>query len=253
MSLLYKKEDKIVTITFNRKEALNSFNPQQYIEFSDALNKFNDDPEAWVAIITGSGNKSFSAGADLKELVPQIQSGEFKPPSSIVRGQNIYKPIIAAVNGIAFGGGLEVAIACDIRIASENAIFGVPEVKWGLIPGWGGTQRLSRMLPVGKASELLLMGNSIDAKEALSFGLINKLVPASELMSCSLKWAKQICENAPLAVRAAKEAMLRGLDLNIDDGLAIEQSLVDSLLTTEDEKEGLKAFSEKRKPVYKCK
>ena len=253
MSLLYKKEDKIVTITFNREEALNSFNPQQCTEFSDALNKFNDDPEAWVAIITGSGNKAFSAGADLKELVPQIQSGEFKPPPSIVRGLNIYKPMIAAINGIAFGGGLEVAIACDIRIASENAVFGVPEVKWGLIPGWGGTQRLSRMLPVGKASELLLMGNSIDAKEALSFGLINKLVPASELMSCSLKWAKQICENAPLAVRAAKEAMLRGLDSNIDDGLAIEQSLIDSLLTTEDEKEGLKAFSGKRKPVYKCK
>ena len=253
MSLLYEKEDRIVTITLNRPDALNAFDPETVVEFSQAMIKFNDDPEAWVAIVTGAGDKAFSAGADLKKLVPAVQDQGFEAPPSIMRGLHIYKPFIAAVNGAALGGGLEVVISCDIRIAAENAVFGVPEVRWNLIPGWGGTQRLPRMLPWARAAELLLMGNTVDAQEAYQIGLVNCVVPLPELMPTAKQWARRICDNGPMSVRAAKEAMLTGVDESLDKGLEIEKSLIDRLMTTEDSKEGPKAFAEKRKPIYKGK
>ena len=253
MSLLYEKEDRIVTITLNRPDALNAFDPETVVEFSQAMTKFNDDSEAWVAIVTGAGDKAFSAGADLKKLVPAVQDQGFEAPPSIMRGLHIYKPFIAAVNGAALGGGLEVVISCDIRIAAENAVFGVPEVRWNLIPGWGGTQRLPRMLPWARAAELLLMGNTVDAQEAYQIGLVNCVVPLPELMPTAKQWARRICDNGPMSVRAAKEAMLTGVDESLDKGLEIEKSLIDRLMTTEDSKEGPKAFAEKRKPIYKGK
>ena len=251
MALLYKKEDKLVTITLNRPEALNAYDPEQAYEFADALVKFRDDPDAWVGIITGAGDRAFCAGADLKKMVPVSQSqGSLQYGDNIMRGLRIWKPLIAAINGIAFGGGMETALACDIRIASENAVMGVPEVKWGLIPGWGGTQRLPRLINGAKAAELLLLGASVTAAEALEIGLINAVVPRDQLIPTAKEWALKICCNGPIAVRAAKQCMLEGLDVGIEDGLAIEERITKKLLATDDVSEGLKAFAEKREPKF---
>ena len=248
-NLLYNKKGRIVTITFNRPEVLNALDVATIVEFGRVLTDFSEDEEAWVAIITGTGEKAFSAGADLSELsipLPEL-------PPSIMRGLNIWKPLIAAVNGVAYGGGLEVVLVCDLVIAAEHAAFAVPEVRWGLMPGWGGTQRLSRILPKVKAAEMLLLGAIIKAEEAHHIGLVNKVVPLSELMSTAEEWAKRIVENAPLAVRTAKEAMTKGLDKSLEDGLLLEQLLENRLTESEDVKEGLKAFREKRRPNYKGK
>ena len=163
----------------------------------------------------------------------------------------MWKPIIAAVNGIAVGGGLEISLACDLRIAAENATFGVPEVNLGVIPGWGGTQRLPRAIPAAKAAELLFFGHSIDAQEAYRIGLVNKVVPLDELLPTAEEWAQRLCEIPPLAVRAAKEAMIKGVEMNLEDGLRLETKLIDFLFTTEDHKEARQAFIEKRKPELK--
>ena len=251
MALLYEKEDQIVTITLNRPDALNAYDWEQTQEFSKAIVDFRDDPDAWVAIITGAGDKAFSAGADLKKLVPAAQETGQPEYVHIMTGLRIYKPFIAAVNGLALGGGLETVLACDIRIAAENARFGVPEVRWSVIPGWGGTQRLPRMIPWAKAAELLFTGTAIDAQEAYRIGLVNLVVPLSELMPTAKEWARRICQNGPLALRAAKESMMEGINMTLDEGLKLEKSLVDKLLMTEDAKEGVKAFNEKRKPVFK--
>lgn len=252
MALLYEKEDHIVIMTLNRPEALNAYDPEQTQEFSEALIKFRDDPDAWVAIITGAGDKAFSAGADLKKLVPESQQkGSIATFPNIMRGLTIYKPMIAAVNGMALGGGLETVLACDIRIAAENAVLGTPEVRWGLIPGWGGTQRLPRMVARAKAAELLFTGAAIDAQEAYRIGLVNAVVPLPELMPTAKEWARRICQNGPLALRAAKESMIQGIDMTLEEGLNLEQSIVDKLIVSEDAKEGAKAFAEKRKPVFK--
>jgi len=251
MLVLYEKSDKIATITLNRPEAFNSMAPDIYQEFSDTLIKFRDDPDVLVGIITGAGKKAFCAGADIRTMIPKLADRSYVLPPAIMRGLNIWKPIIAAINGIALGGGLEILLACDIRIAAENATFGVPEVTLGLIPGWGGTQRLPRLVPMAKAAELVLMGNTIDANEAYRIGLVNKVVPQDELLSTAQEWAAKICANGPLAARAAKEAMIRGLNMALEDGLYLEKSFFDGILTTEDSKEGCAAFAEKRKPQYK--
>jgi len=250
MTILYAKEDKIATITVDRPEALNSLDPKGLEELADALIKFRDDPEVYVAIITGSGDRAFCAGADLKALIPVLTT--YQPPA-IIRRWEIWKPIIGAINGMALGGGHELALACDIRIASENATFGQPEVKWGILPGWGGTQRLPRLISQAKAAEMIMMGNTIDAKEAHRIGLVNEVVPLAELMPTAKKWAATICENAPLAVRAGKEAMIRGMGMSLDDGLRLECTLFDLMLRTEDGAEGPRAFAERRKPTYKGK
>ena len=232
---------------------MNAFNFATIQAFSEATIKFRDDNEAWVAIITGAGDKAFSAGFDLKELIP----GQDKLPSPgggpplIQRGLNIWKPFIAAINGVAMGGGLELALACDLRIAADTATLSVPEVKWNLIPGWGGTQRLPRMIPMAKAAEMLLTGDRIDANEAYRLGIVNKVVPPAELMAAAEALANKIAKNGPLAVRAAKEAMIRGTSMTLDEGMQLELDLVEALLDTEDAKEGPKAFAEKRKPEFK--
>lgn len=252
MPILYEKEDKVVTITISRPEALNALNPELCQEFSDVLIKFRDDNDAWVAIITGAGRRAFCVGADIRTLLPVLVDGSFKTPPLIVRGLDIWKPIIAAINGLCLGGGLETALACDIRIAAENATMGVPEVRWGVHPGWGGTQRLPRAITRAKASEMLFMGTTIDANEAYRIGLVNKVVPLDELMSTAKEWAAKICENGPIAVRLAKRAMLLGIDMTLEEGLKLELDNYPLFLDTEDLKEGLSAFAEKRKPVYKA-
>ena len=245
MALKYEKKDRIAIITLNRPEALNAFNSELLSEFSRALINFRDDEDVWVLIITGAGDEAFSAGFDLKEEVPPTF------PPMITRGLQIFKPIIAAINGVALGGGLEVALACDLRIASENARLGVPETRWGLMPGWGGTQRLPRLISPTKAAEMLLMAKVVDARQACQMGLVNAVVSSSELMNTALDWAAKICELGPLAVRAAKKAMWQGFSLSLDDGLRLEEELFGMLHKTDDAKEGPKAFVEKRKPEFK--
>ena len=256
MAIDYKKEGRIAIFTINRPEELNSVNVQLFQELHDRMIEFRDDPELWVGIITGTGKKAFSIGADIKEMLPfakEHRESQRTFPPSIMRGLDIWKPLIAAVNGWALGGGLEIVLACDIRIASERARFGTPEVTLGLIPGWGGTQRLPRMLPWCKAAELLLTGRLIDAQEAYRIGLINKVVPREQVMPTAMEWAETICQAAPLAVRAAKEAMVRGSSMTLEEGLQLENSLEAYLLGTEDFAEGTTASVEKRKPVYKAK
>jgi enoyl-CoA hydratase/carnithine racemase len=252
----YQKEGKVAIFTLNRPEALNAIDPDSAEELSQAFDDFKEDDGLLVGIITGAGNKAFSVGADIQTMLPRLK--EFRGqqnsgPLNLVNVLNSWKPMIAAINGAALGGGLEIALACDLRIASENAIFGTPEVTLGLIPGWGGTQRLPRMIPSAKAAELLLTGKPISAQEAYRIGLINKVVPFSELMPAVKGMAETLCRRAPLAVRAAKQAMIQGIDVSLEDGLKLERKLNDFLVSTEDFDEGCKANAEKRQPVFRGK
>lgn len=255
MAIDYTKEGRIAIFTINRPEAYNAIDVSTNQELRDALVDFRDDPELWVGIITGAGEKAFCGGADIKNMIPFMKKMRNRPgefPTTLMRGLELWKPVIAAINGVALGGGLEIALACDIRIAAENARLGTPEVTLGLIPGWGGTQRLPRMVPWCKAAEIILMGKPIDAQEAYRIGLVNKIVPLPELMPTARKWAEDICKAGPLAIRAAKEAMIRGTSMALEDGLRLENSLFAGLLDTEDFDEGMTAFTEKRKPVFRA-
>lgn len=225
MPLLFEVQDHVATITFNRPESMNAFNPDQVREFTEAVIRVGNDRNVWCAILTGAGDRAFSAGADIKELLPTEggndfdQRVEWRFPAS---GLDVYKPFIAAVNGYALGGGLEVMLWCDIRIASETASFGQPEINLGIIAGWGGSQRLTRQVPWAKAAELLLVGERIDAQEAHRIGLVNKVVPPDQLMPEAHRWADTICRKGPIAIQATKEAMLRGHDLPLLSGLFVE-------------------------------
>jgi len=253
----YKKEGRIAIFTLNRPEALNTINLQTLQELHEALVDFRDDNELWVGIITGTGEKAFCAGADIKETLPfmkeNLQEHPWAMPETHMRGLELWKPLIAAINGAALGGGLEIALACDIRIASEKARLGAPEVNLGLIPGWGCTQRLPRMIPWCKAAEMMFTGKLIDAQEAYRIGLVNAVVPREEVMPAAMAWAETICQAGPLAVRAVKEAMIRGASMPLEEGLKLENSLEAYVTHTEDFAEGTKAFIEKRKPDYKAK
>lgn len=256
MAIEYKREGRVAIFTINRPEALNAMDLESVKELSQALVDFRSDDELWVGIITGVGERAFCAGADIKTMLPYMKENRgqvWRLPQTITRGLDLWKPMIAAVNGACLGGGLEIALACDIRIAAENATFGVPEVRLGLIPGWGGTQRLPRVIPWAKAAEILLTGRPIDAQEAYRIGLVNKVVPLAELMSEAKKMADVLCEPGPLAVRAAKQAMYQGTSVGLQEGLQIEAMLEDFCLSTEDFEEGTKAFVEKRKPSFKAK
>jgi len=256
MSINYTKENNIAIFTINRPQVGNSLNMEAIRQLNEAMIDFRDDSNLLVGIITGAGEKAFCTGADIRDTLPFMKEHRDTPdafPPTFMRGLDIWKPLIAAINGLALGGGLELALACDIRIASNNARFGSPEVSRGLMPGWGGTQRLPRVIPRAKAAELVLMGHIIDAEEAYRIGLVNKVVSAEQLMPVAKEWAEVICQNAPLAVRAAKEAMISGCSMTLEDGLRLENSLESALLGTEDFNEGITAFSEKRKPVFKGK
>jgi len=256
MAVDYEKEGKVAIFTINRPEAMNALNLETMRELRDAMTDFRDDPELWVGIVTGAGEKAFCGGADIKNTLPFMKEHSrdvWSFPASIMRGLELWKPLIAAINGMALGGGLELALACDIRIAAEGARLGTPEVTLGLIPGWGGTQRLPRAVPWCNAAELLLTGKLVDAQEAYRIGLVNKVVPQAEVMATAKEYAGAICKAAPLAVRAAKEAMIRGSAMTLEEGLRLESSLVAYVMGTEDFAEGTGAFVEKRKPNYKAK
>ncbi len=254
MLVEYEKKGKVAVFTLNRPKAFNAQNLQLLEELHHAMVDFRDDADLYAGIITGAGDKAFCAGADIKEILGFLKNNKRKYwalPTTPSRGMDIWKPLIAAINGLALGGGLELAMACDIRIASEKAKLGVPEVKLGILPGAGGTQRLSRMIPWCKAAELLFTGDPIDAQEAYRIGLVNEIVPHDKVMETAMKWADRICSVSPLAVQAIKEAMVRGSNMSLDDGLRLEDALESYLLDTEDFEEGQAAFLEKRAPVFK--
>lgn len=256
MVLKYEKRGHIAIITLNRPKAMNAQNVEMFNKMHESMADFRDDPNLWVAIITGAGNKAFSAGADIKEVLPLIRQHPDKKnviASTIIHGLEIWKPFIAAVNGIAYGSGCELALACDLIIASENACFSQPEIKVGAMAGAGGTQRLTRYLPRCKAAEMLLMAKIIDSREALRIGLINEVVPLEKLMTKALEYAETICQMAPLAVSATKEAMVKGVDLPLYEGMILEKALFNRIVATEDYEEGNRSFREKRKPNFKGK
>jgi enoyl-CoA hydratase/carnithine racemase len=250
----YEKEDKIAIFRINRPEAMGALSIACMRQFQDALIDFRDDDSVWVGIITGTGNKVFSAGADVKEFLPfvgETKHVKWRRHAGVMRGLDLWKPLIAACNGLTLGGGLEISLACDIVICSENAVFGLPEVKVGIIPGGGGTTRLPRTIPRRLAAEMLFTGKTIDAQEAYRIGLVNKVVASDHLMEEAQKMAHSICEAAPLAVRYAKEHMIRAAGLSIEEALRLEDDITSTLMMTKDFSEGIRAFAERRKPDFK--
>jgi len=253
MSIILEKKDRIVCITLNRPEAMNALDAETMRELTAALADFRDDPDTWVAIITGAGESAFCAGGDLTSFIPDIVDDTSGTGSVSVFELEIWKPVIAAINGYCLAGGLALALLCDLRIAAQNASFSTMGAKRGIMPAGGQTQRLPRLVPLAKALEMVFLADFVDAEEAYRIGLVNKVVPSSELMPAAWGWAEAICENAPLVVRAGKEAVIRGMSMSLDDGLGLEQALSTWVFGSEDIKEGIKAFAEKRKPLFKGK
>ena len=255
--LLREEQDGISVLTLNRPEVMNAFNFELLRALDDAIKALRFNPDIRVIIITGAGEKAFSAGADLKErrTLSDIQVKEFiyTIRNLFTSIEQLNKPVIAAVNGIALGGGTELALACDIRIVSTNATMGQTETRLAIIPGAGGTQRLPRLVGKGKAKELIFTGRRIGAEEALDIGLANKICEPSHLMEECMQMAAMICEAGPIAVEQAKYAINYGLETDLHTGLAIESNAYWVTIPTEDRLEALAAFREKRKPVFKGK
>lgn len=253
MAIEYIKEERTAIFRINRPEARNALDMQANREFSQAMADFRDDPDLWVGIVTGVGDKAFCSGADIKDVSAFLKQNQEREamPRTHWRGLEVWKPLIAAINGVALGGGLEVALGCDIRMASDNAKLGFPEVRIGIIPGAGGVFRIARTLPWCKAAEMLFTGKIISAQEACQIGLINQVTPLADLMPEAKRWAQMICESAPLAVRAVKEVMFRSANTTLEEGLRLEWSANKYLMRTEDYIEGHKAVAEKRKPSYR--
>ncbi len=254
-TVIFDKAGSVATIRINRPEALNSLNGQVLADIDAAVDMAADDPEVQVIIITGEG-RAFVAGADI-EYMSKMSFEEGRKWGAFGAGifrkiENLEKPTIAAVNGFALGGGCELAMACDMRIASSKAKFGQPEVGLGITPGFSGTQRLPRLVGKAKAIELTLTADIIDAGTALSIGLINKVVEPEELLKEAEALAARIAKNAPLAVRYSNLAIKRGLETDIDTGIRIETELFGMCFASLDQKEGMSAFLEKRKPVFKA-
>jgi enoyl-CoA hydratase len=253
-NLLYEKRDRIGFITFNRPKVLNALNRKTMEELSDILTSVPDDEQVRVLILTGAGEKSFVAGADIGELAVQTPvSG--KETAAFGQGvlhrlETLGKPSIAAINGFALGGGCEVALACSIRLASKTAKLGQPEVKLGIMPGYGGSQRLTRLCGKGVAHELCLSGEMISADEALRTGLVNHVYDPADLLPAAEALAKKIIANAPLAVKYAMEAIERGAEMPLDEGQYLETTLFGLCAATEDMREGTRAFLEKRQAQF---
>lgn len=249
-TLLHEKRDGIAFVTINRPEKLNALNQNVMKDLLTCFELIRDDGETRAAILTGAGEKSFVAGADISELAVQTPVGgkDMSMAGQRTLGliENLGKPVIAAVNGFALGGGCELAMACTLRIASENARFGQPEVKLGIIPGYAGTQRLPRLVGKGRALELVLTGDPINAQEAFRIGLVNQVVPLKDLMATAESVARKIMANGPLAVRFAMEAVNHGIEMSEAEGQFLEATLFGLCCTTEDKNEGTRAFLEKR-------
>jgi methylglutaconyl-CoA hydratase len=247
-------ENGIVLITLNRPEAANSLSLQMLEELEEAVVACKFDRSVRCVVITGAGEKAFCAGADLKERAG-MGMNQVRKTVSLIRGninelEALPQPVIAAVNGVAFGGGTELALACDIRVASETAKFGLTETSLGIIPGAGGTQRLPRLVGKGRAKELIFTARRIDAWEAREIGLVEYVMPAESLLGKALDIANQIVRNGPIAVTQAKFSIDKGFDVDLSTGLAIEQNAYELTIPTKDRLEGLQAFKEKRSPVF---
>lgn len=255
--IIYEKSEGIATITLNRPEALNAWSKELAKEFLSAMDDAQKDENVKVVIITGAGEKAFSAGADIKAMkgMTALKARELSQMGYEICNaiESIEKPVIAAINGYALGGGMEVSMACDFRIASEKARMGQTEINIGLIPGWGGTQRLTRLVGKAKAKELVFTGKIIDANTALQLGLVNKVVPAEEFMTAVKQFAKELAGKAPVALKVAKSLIDVGADIDLKAALALEREGFGVVASSEDLQEGVSAFIEKRKPVWKGK
>ncbi len=248
----YEKRGHVVVVMINRPEVMNSLHPQTNDELAAAFDDFEKDDDLWVAILTGAGEKAFSAGNDLKwtakhGLPTRHPKGGF---GGITRRFDLWKPVIAAVNGFALGGGFEMALACDIIVAADHARFGLPEPRVGLMAAAGGVHRLPRHIPLKIAMGLMLTGRQITAAEAHRLGIVNEVVPAADLMAAAERWASEIAECSPLSVQATKQAATEGMHLSLQEAMKQPYPAVKRLFTSEDVKEGPRAFAEKRKPQW---
>lgn len=254
MSIDFVVAQHVATITINRPERMNAMDAEHYAALSAAWVRVRDDAEIRVAIVTGAGQKAFTAGADLKSFIgapPPLSEVLLTQRNQLLnRGLEVWKPVVAAINGYCLGGGMTLMLATDMRIAAEHATFSVPEVKRGVFPANGGTQRIAQQLPHAIAMEMLLMGEAFDAQTALRWGLVNRVVPASELMDAATDMARRLARNAPLAVQAAKELAVRSRDTDLATGLRLEQLMLRVLQDSEDVREGTTAFKEKRAPSF---
>lgn len=254
-NIIIEREENIAIVILNRPQVLNALNSDVFQELYSAMGEIDQDLTVKVVIVTGAGSKAFAAGADIKWMVNK-KSIEMRNSCQITkllhdRMENLRKPIIAAINGFALGGGCELALACDIRIMSREAKIGLPEITLGIIPGGGGTQRLARLVGKGKAMELILTGKTLDAAEALSIGLVNMVAEPEELMDEAKKMAKKIASYSAIAINLAKDAIKKGLNSDLETGLNYEIECFSLCFSSEDQKEGMAAFLEKRKPVFR--
>lgn len=258
MAITLKIDKNIVVITIDRPQAMNAIDPQTNLQLGEAWDEFSSNQNLRVAVLTGAGDRAFCAGADLKTFIPAQreavaagQTAHWGFGGGLTKGRVIKKPVIAAINGHCLAGGMEIALACDIRICSPHATFGLAEVKWGLIPGAGGTQRLPRTVPIGMALEMILSGDPIDADTAYRIGLVNRIVERAKLVDAACELATKIASRAPLAVEAARRAVYAGIGRDFEAGMAIEELLFNEVVRTEDADEGPRAFAEKRPPNFK--
>ena len=262
--LLVEKRDGVLILTMNRPRVKNALSPQMLVRLATAWRGYREDDSLRCAILTGAGDEDFCAGGDLQLTMPLV-TGARQPEDEwdhrlmgdltqftdgILRGFTLYKPVIAAVNGRALGGGTEITNACDLRLAAEHAVFGTPEVKVGLLPGGGSITRLPRQVPYAKAIEMLMVGDPVTARQALEMGLLNYVVPKERLLDKALELAAKLAANGPLAVRKVKEGLIRSSGLPLDEAYAIENEVSAAVMSSKDAREGPRAFKEKRKPNF---
>jgi enoyl-CoA hydratase/carnithine racemase len=254
--VIYERRGHVAYVTLNRPERMNALDAHSHAELIEIFDNFEQDPDAWLAIITGAGDRAFCAGNDLKATAQASANGERRVGpdarfAAITRGYNCPKPLIAAVNGVAAGGGFEIALACDVVIAADSARFGLPEPRVGLIAGAGGIHRLTRQIPLKQAMGMLMTGRLIDGEEGRRLGFVNEVVPAAQLMETAERWASEMLECSPLLLQLTKESAQAGFGLTVDEAIALDwEERIPRMLASQDYVEGPKAFAEKRTPVW---